>query len=172
MLERLRWPMVFELRECDESLLGRSMHEFDLSWDYAAEPELVHRTFLGFMGEEPWSPGFLGVDWQTPRGQLGDAVMDEFYVFMAMRVRVLSHVPGRRSVARVERWSLPLATRMLQVVETTPLEAGGTHLRYRVAYDVLPLVAPLHPPVAFAFREWFTASLRGLQRYLDAHPDG
>jgi hypothetical protein len=166
LVNQARWPMVFRLRPCDESLLGRSTHRFDLHWDYDADPDVVHRTFFGFMGDEPWSPGFQRVVWRTPPGELDGAVMDELYSFMAMRVRVIDHVPGCRSVAYVERWSLPLATRMLQVIETTPLANGRTRLRYRIAYDVPLAFWPLHPPVAYAFRTWFRASFRGLERYL------
>lgn len=64
----------------------------------------MHRCSLAFVGDPPWSPGFLGVDWWTPAGELDGAVMDELYTFMAMRVRMIEHVPGRRSVAYIERW--------------------------------------------------------------------
>lgn len=168
---RVRWPMTFSLRPSDASLVGRSTHSFDLHWDYDAPPEVVHATFLGFLGDESWSPGFLGIDWHTPVGVLDRALMDEFYVFMAMRVRVVEHVAGRRTVATVERWSLPLATEMVEVVELETLPNGRTRLRFRVAYNVARVFWPLHPPVGFAFRQWFLASFRGLERYLAKHAD-
>lgn len=171
-LTRLRWPMPFRLEECDASLCEHAREGFVLSWDYDAPPELVHRTFLGFQGDEPWAPGLLGVEWLTQVGELNHAVMDEFYVFMSMRVRVIEHVPARRSVAVVERWSLPLARRMVQIVETTTLASGRTRLTYRVAYEVPPALRWLHPPIAAAFQRWFRLSLRGLQRYLERHPTG
>lgn len=170
-LRDLHWPMWFTLQPCDASLLGRSTHELDVHWDYDASPHYVHHTFFGFSGDEPWAPGFVGVEWLTAQGELDRAVMDEFYTFMAMRVRVVEHVPSTRSVAWVERWSLPLARRMLQVIETTPLPDGRTRLRYRVAYDVPRRFWLFHPPVARLFRAWFLASLRGLDRYLKAHPE-
>ncbi|MDB4930232.1 MAG: hypothetical protein JWM10_2716 [Myxococcaceae bacterium] len=162
----LRWPMIFALRPSDASLLGRCTHSFDLHWDYDAAPDVVHRSFLGFVGQEPWSPGFLGVDWLTPPGELDGAVMDEFYAFMAMRVRVIEHALGRRSVVTVERWSLPMATEMVELVELDALPSGKTRLRFRVAYNVPRIFWPFHPLVALAFRRWFLASFRGLDRYL------
>jgi hypothetical protein len=167
MMTKLRWPMPFRLQDCDASLLERARERLSLSQDYAAPPDVVHRTFLGFGGDEAWAPGFLGVRWLTREGELDRAVMDEFYVFMSMRVRVIEHVPARRSVAVVERWSLPLARRMVQVVETTPLADGRTRLTYEVAYDVPPALRWLHPPIAAVFERWFALSLRGLARYLE-----
>jgi hypothetical protein len=94
--------------------------------------------------------------------------MDELYAFMSMRVRVIEHVPGARSVAYVERWSMPLATRMVQVVETYVVPSGRTRLRYRVAYDPPRIFAPMVSPVEYLFRRWFEASLRGPERMLVA----
>ena len=167
----LRWPMVFWLEPVDASFLERAARRFDLHHDYDAPPDVVHRSFLGFVGDPPWSPGFVGVDWWTPPRQLDGAVMDELYAFMSMRVRVIEHVPGARSVAYVERWSMPLATRMVQLVETYTVPGGRTRLRYRVAYDPPRIFAPMVSPVEYLFRRWFEASLRGLERTLAATQD-
>ena len=163
---RIRWPMIFRLEPADASLLERASHGFTLEREYDAAPDVVHQRFLTFVGDEAWSPGFLGVDWWTPKGELDGAVMDELYAFMAMRVRILEHTPARRSLSCVERWSLPLAVRMVQLIETEPLEAGGTRLRYRVAYDPPRLATPFVPPVQWAFKRWFELSLDGLGKML------
>jgi hypothetical protein len=166
---KVRWPMIFRLQPATESLMATARHGLDVSHDYDASPERVHRTFLAFVGEPPWSPGFLGVDWWTEAERLDHAVMDELYSFMRMRVHVIEHELGKRSVAYVSRWSMPLATRMVQVIETTRLANGKTRLRYRVAYDPPKVFEHLVPPVAWAFRKWFEASLRGLDHYLRTH---
>jgi hypothetical protein len=168
---RLRWPMIFRLEPVDASFLDRATRGFDLHHDYDAPPDVVHRSFLGFVGDPPWSPGFMGVDWWTPRGELDGAVMDELYAFMSMRVCVIEHEPGARSVAYVDRWSLPLATRMVQLVETFTLPSGKTRLRYRVAYDPPRIFSPLVPPVEWLFDRWFRVSLKGLSRTLAAMPE-
>ena len=92
--------------------------------------------------------------------------MDELYSFMAMRVRVIEHTPGERSVAYVDRWSLPLAVRMVQLVETFVLPNGQTRLRYRVAYDPPRVFRLFVPPVEWLFEKWFRMSLEGLGRLL------
>lgn len=166
----LRWPMAFRLEPADASLLERASHGFDLFHDYEAPPDVVHRSFLGFVGDPPWSPGFVGVDWWTPEGELDGAVMDELYAFMSMRVCVIEHEPGRRSVAYVDRWSLPLARRMVQLVETWTLPNGKTRLRYRVAYDPPKVFVPVAPPVEWLFERWFRVSLRGLAKLLHETP--
>ena len=160
--------MIFKLERADGSLLATASNGFDLHHDYDAPPDLVHRSFLGFVGDPPWSPGFVGVDWWTPEGELDGAVMDELYAFMSMRVRVIEHEPGVRSVAYVDRWSMPLATRMAQIVETFSLPDGKTRLRYRVAYDPPRIFKPFVPPMEWLFEKWFRASLSGLARLLDA----
>ncbi|MEY4578069.1 MAG: hypothetical protein RL701_2772 [Pseudomonadota bacterium] len=162
---------MFRLETADESLLATARHQLDVSHDYAAAPELVHRSFLAFVGDPPWSPGFLGVDWWTEAERLDNAVMDELYAFMRMRVHVIEHVLGQRSVAYVSRWSLPLAVRMVQVIELTRPSPGISRLRYRVAYDAPRLFERMVPPVEWAFRTWFEASLCGLDRHLRAHPE-
>lgn len=163
----LRWPMIFRLEPVDLGFLDRASHRFDLHHDYAAPPDVVHRSFLGFVGDPPWSPGFMGVDWWTPPGALAGAVMDELYAFMTMRVRVVEHVPATRSVAYVERWSLPLAVRMVQLVETFVVEDGRTRLRYRIGFDVPWIFRPFIAPVQWGFERWFERSLRNLARVVE-----
>jgi hypothetical protein len=164
--------MLFRLEPANASLLESAMYGFSLQRDYRAPPDVVHRSFLAFVGEPPWSPGFLGVDWWTPQGVLEGAVMDELYAFMAMRVHVFEHTRGRRSLSYVERWSLPLARRMVQLIETDPLPDGGTRLRYRIAYDPPAIFARFVPPVQWAFKRWFEVSLDGLGRLVDAESRG
>lgn len=161
--------MVFRLSPCDESLLETASNGFELHHDYDAPPEHVHRSFLAFVGEPPWSPGFLGVDWWTQPNELDSAVMDELYAFMAMRVHVISHKLGERSVAYVSRWSLPLATRMVQVITVSVLPNGKTRLHYRIAYDPPAVFRLFVPPVQWAFLRWFEVSLQRLERCLDAY---
>lgn len=164
--------MLFRLEPVDVTFLDRAANGFDLHHDYDVPPDVVHRSFLGFVGDPPWSPGFVGVDWWTPEGQLDGAVMDELYLFMSMRVRVVEHTPGARSVAYVDRWSMPLARRMVQLVETYVLPTGRTRLRYRVAYDPPSIFVPFAPPVEWLFEKWFERSLSGLGRLLNTPKAG
>ena len=164
---RVRWPMIFRMEKADASLFERASNRFELSHEYRAEPDVVHRSFLAFVGDPPWSPGFLGVDWWTPKGELDGAVMDELYAFMTMRVCVLEHTPGRRSLAYVDRWSLPLAKRMVQLILTDPIGEGRTRLTYRIAYDPPRLATPVVWPVEWLFKRWFEVSLRGLSRIVE-----
>lgn len=162
----LRWPMWWSMEKPDVSLIESAKHLIDVTHEYDAPPEKVQKSFLGFVGEPPWSPGFMGVDWWTPARELDGAVMDELYSFMAMRVEVMEHTPGSRTVAWVSRWSLPFATKMVQLVETKPRAGGGTTMRYRVAYVPPWLVAWAVPMVAGIFKWWFKKSLSGLEGYL------
>jgi hypothetical protein len=163
--------MAFRLEPVTEAFLAQAPNRIDASHDYDAPPERVHRSFLAFVGDPPWSPGFRGVDWWTPPGELDHATMDELYTFMRMRVHVVEHVLGVRSVAYISRWSLPLATRMVQIIELSRLPSGKTRLDYHVGYQPPKIFTPFVPPVAWAFTRWFEASLRGLDHYLTTHPE-
>lgn len=165
----VRWPMIFRLSPCDETLLSTARNGFELHHDYDAPPAHVHRSFLAFVGEPPWSPGFLGVDWWSTPHELDRAVMDELYAFMAMRVHVIEHKLGERSVAYVSRWSLPLATRMVQVITVSKLENGKSRLHYRIAYDPPAVFRAFVPPVQRAFVWWFELSLQRLERCLASY---
>jgi len=160
--------MAFHLESADASLLATAKFGFTLERTYSPPPELVHRCFVAFVGDPPWAPGLLGVDWWTPKGVLDGAVLDELYAFMSMRVRVTEHTPGRRSLMVVDRWSLPLARRMVQLVTTEALPDGRTKLVYQVAYDPPAIFTPLVAPVQWAFKRWFEISLDRLGPLLDA----
>ena len=60
-----RVPMVFELEPVDASFMDRAHNKMDVHRDYDSTPERVHSGFLGFVGDPPWSPGFVGLDWWT-----------------------------------------------------------------------------------------------------------
>ena len=106
----------------------------------------------------------MGVDWWTPKGVLADAIFDELYLFMTMRV----HVPGARSVVRVDRWSLPLARWMIQRIETCVMPDGRTRLRYRIGFDAPWIFRMFVPPLRWLFRKWFAVSLKRLARVVES----
>jgi hypothetical protein len=82
---------------------------------------------------------------------------------------VIEHKLGERSVAYVSRWSLPLATRMVQVITVSRLDNGKTRLNYRIAYDPPAVFRAFVPPVQWAFVRWFEVSLQRLERCLAAY---
>ena len=168
---RVRWPMPFRLEPADASLFETAKFGFSLEHDYRAPPDVVHKSFLAFVGDPPWSPGFLGVDWWTPKGQLDGAVMDELYAFMSIgRSDVIEHTPGRRSLTYVERWSMPLARRMVQLIADRSAARGRHPAEVPNCLRSSGIFSRLVPPIQWAFKEWFEISLTDLHCWSTAIP--
>lgn len=155
-----RWPLVVGLEPAGLELLETADHIFDLEAAVAASPEdAIATLFNGSLGSKV--PGLLGFTWHTPEGELQDAVVDEAFVFMTLRLRTVVWEPGRRLAMSVDRCSLPLGRSMLQVVDATPAP-GGCRVRWRIAVRFLPLMAPAAPLLLPAFGKLFDSTLAAL----------
>jgi len=161
-----RWPMLFSLAPADASLVDRADHVIDVRAYLPAPPHEAHRVLSGLEDNPAWVVGFVRVDWLSEPGVADDALVDETFRFMTLRVRVVENVPGRRWVATVLESSLPLGTRMVQVVELSRAPDGGTDLRWRIAYDLPRALQPANRLVMPLFRAMFTRSVENLARFL------
>lgn len=158
----LRWPLLFRLDPSDRALLGRA--------DYVYEFERVVKAQAGtvlsamFDGRpESAAPGFVRFHWHTPIGEFRDAIMDETFVFMNIRMRTVQYEPGRGLSISVDRCSMPLASQMLQDMELTPVD-GGTLFRWRIAVRYRRDTAFMAPLVTPMFRWLFATTLARLER--------
>ncbi|MGC4083052.1 MAG: hypothetical protein QM736_13315 [Vicinamibacterales bacterium] len=90
-------------------------------------------------------------------GEFADAVLDEVFVFMTIRMRTVEYEPGRL-VLSVERCSLPLARQMVQVIEFTDTP-DGCRFRSRIAVTFRRDTGWASPTVIPLFRRLFLATL-------------
>lgn len=152
-------PLPFRFAPTDDGLVDRADVCFRLHAHTRADPT---RALHAFFPEDGRLAGRLvrGMAWSTPVGELSGAVIEERLPFMALRMRVLDHVPGRRLVVEVEACTLPLAREMVQVIEVRP-DGGRTRIDWVIALTVpgpiRPVQSLLQPPFAAMFRSLLDA---------------
>src|SRR6478752_6011555 len=118
MASRLRWPLTFPLQPSALDLLDRADYVYDLERNINATGDAALKAFFddGLAREVADMRGFI---WQTPQGEFADAVVDEMFVYMTLRMRTVAYVPGERLAMSIDRCSLPLGRQMLPVMEPT-----------------------------------------------------
>ena len=158
----LQWPLLFALESSDSTLLDRADYVYEFERTIAGTPDAVLSAMFDGRPESS-APGCVGFHWYTPSGDLHDAVMDERFVFMNIRMRTVAYEPGRRLAVSIDRCSMPLATQMLQEMDVVPVD-GGTRFRWRIAVRyrrdtgfMAPLVKPL-------FRMMFSTTVDRLEK--------
>jgi len=157
----LQWPMLFALEPSDDSILTSAdyIYEFERTINASGEDALTAM----FDGLPPSAaPGFVRFVWHGPVGELADAVIDETFVFMNLRMRTVAYEPGRRLVLSIDRCSMPLARQMAQCIDITPAE-GGCRFRWRIAVRYRRDTGFASPVVVPLFRRLFEATINRLQ---------
>lgn len=157
---RLRWPLAFGLTPSGLALLDDADFVYDLTRFVPGSGEAaIGRMFDGSLGRAV--PGLMGFTWHTPAGELADAVVDEAFVFMTLRLRTVAYTPGRHLAMSVDRCSLPLGSQMIEVIDAVP-EGDGCRLRWRIAVRYWPGMAPAAPALTPLFRRLFERTLDAL----------
>jgi FAD/FMN-containing dehydrogenase len=159
---RARWPLPFVLEPCDLSLLDHPDHLFDLRARIDLPPERAPTSLFDGTIRPPL---LTDVVWYTPPGRLDHGLLDEHFAFFALRLRTEVHDEGRRVVAVAERTSMPVATRIIEVIEATPAGAGSD-VRWRIAMTFDPRTRGLAPAALPLFGWLFRETLaRGARQY-------
>jgi hypothetical protein len=160
---RLRWPLWCSLAPSTLDLLERADYLYDLRRDFAVPGEVVTQAFFddALVGTVA---GLRGFTWQTAPGVFAGARVDEYFVFMSLRLRTVAYEPGLRLAMSIDRCSLPLGRQMLQVMDVTPRPDGGCHLRWRIAVRYVPGMSVLAPMVTPLFQRVFERMLNGVER--------
>lgn len=160
---RLRWPLMFSLQPSTLELLGDADYLYDLEREFNAPGDAVVRTFFDDALAREMA-GLLGFTWHTPPGEFADAVIEEAFVYLSLRMRAIAYEPSVRLAMSIERCSLPLGRQMLEVIDTTPLPAGRCRVRWRIAVRYLPGTAFLAPALTPLFRTMFEQTLDAVER--------
>jgi hypothetical protein len=164
---RLGWPLMFALQPSTLDLLDHADYLYDLKRDFDAPAQLVvHAFFADALA--PAVAGLHGFTWHTPAGRFDNAVVDEHFVYMALRMRTVTHEPGVRLAMSIDRCSLPLGRQMLQVMDTTPLASGGCRFHWRIAVRYLPGMSAVAPALTPVFRKMFEQTLDAVERIIPA----
>lgn len=158
----LRWPLLFRLDPSDPSLLGRADYVYEFERLIKAPADVALSAM--FDGQPASAaPGLMRFLWHTPVGEFPDALMDETFLFMNIRMRTVHYEPGQRLAVSIDRCSLPLAAQMLQDLEFTPVD-GGTRFRWRIAVKYRRDTGFMAPMVTPMFRWLFSTTISRLQK--------
>lgn len=159
-----KWPLFFKFGPADTSLFDTASHVIDARHHIPAPIEEVARI-MWFEVTPEWLVAHVGLDWLTEHNVPKDAVVDMTFAFMTMRGKVVELDWPRKWAAHITASSMPLATSMIEGVELEP--AGeGTDVRWRIAYNVPRVVAPVNLMVKPFFQWMFQRSLENLARYV------
>ena len=165
----MRWPLLFGLQSSSLDLLDRADYVYDFHRHFKSGGDAVFTAFFDNALIAGVS-GLQGFTWHTAVGRFDNAVVDELFVYMSLRMRTVSYVPCARLAMSIDRCSLPLGRQMLQVMEATPDRDGGCLFRWRIAVRYLPGMAAAAPAVTPLFRRMFEASLAAVEQQLAGAP--
>jgi len=155
--------MPFAFQPADTTLLDRADHVFDLRARLRGPPQdVLAALFDVTQGLDV--PGLFGATWHGPAVFKLGAVYDERFPYMTLRLRVIEHEPAARIAVCVDACTLPIGRRMVQLGEATPLEGGGTELRWRIGLELLPWTRPGAAAVFPLFHPTFDGTMRALKR--------
>jgi len=139
---RRTWPpLVCGFTPTTPSFAGEARFAIDHSAWIPAPPEQVYDEFSNCPHGREWVDQFVRLDVLTPDAPPDQRVYDEAFTFMSVRVRTLEAERGKRWLASIDRCTLPIAKKVLQVVTFEPVN-GGTHFRWRIYYSPSWIVRP------------------------------
>jgi FAD/FMN-containing dehydrogenase len=155
----VRWPLVFDLEPIGVDFIAEATRHFNFSMECFADPDQLFDAMVHMDDAAEWMDQFVRMekDEHDP-----EHVFDEHYTFMRLRGRTLIADRPRRWVARIEAASLPLATRLIEVVEIGRQPSGRTHLSWRISLDPHPLTMPIENGLRSIFERLFDRSLQRL----------
>ncbi len=157
---------MFKLQPTDLSFVGRAPFSFDAESIVKAPAPEVLRTLHMLHEGKSLLPFFKGAHWQTGDGQVGDAQVVKLW-FMSLRAQFIHQEPGHLHCYSITGCSLPLARQMLEEIRCTPRADGHTLLEFRVHYDPLPAMMPLHSTIRPFFDWFFKRITRNTARYFE-----
>jgi hypothetical protein len=160
--------LLFIYSPATVDFLDQAEQTLDFEADMEASPEAVYDVMAKTISAQIWVKYLCCVDRFTDPDD-PEAVFDETFWFMTLRIRTIVAARGERWAASVDAGSLPLAVRMLEVVDLTPLEGGRTHFRWRICFDLPWYLKPFFPLVKPFFDHLFSASTRQLASFMTTY---
>jgi hypothetical protein len=156
---------MFRLSPCPTDFVDTAPARFELQADLAGTPEQVFEVVSSIQHEAEWFPDFKEAHWVTDGPPGAGSTRDYRLTYLRLIEQFTVWKPGEHLAFWVSDCSLPLLSRFSEDYRFRPNFAGGTNLHWRVLYQPLGIVRPLHP----VLRPWFARDFRKAMANLAAH---
>jgi hypothetical protein len=153
---------MFRLSPCPPDFVETAPARFELEADLAGTPEQVFEVVSSIAHEARWFPDFKQAHWVTPGPPGAGATRDYRLSYLRLIEHFTVWKPGEHLVFWVSACSLPLLSRFLEDYQFRPTPDGGTHLCWRVVYQPLAILRPLHPVIRPFFAKDFEKAMANL----------
>lgn len=156
---------MFRLASCPPDFAVRPPFSFDHRLTLAGTPEQVFDVVTSVEHESQWFPDFREAHWLAEPGV--GAVRDYRLAYMRLLEHFTVWEPGRRLEFWVSQWSIPMLRRFLESYRFEPRGSSHTEMFWRIAYQPLWYLRPLHPIVRPMFARDFRKAARQLETYCE-----
>ncbi|MFE3023014.1 SRPBCC family protein [Nocardia tengchongensis] len=121
-------------------------------------------------GQAGWANGYRATTWYSNARAAG-SIRDIHLRWITVRERFLAWEPAARFTFGADAMSIPLASRMIEDISFTPIDARHCTLTWQVHLDPAPVLAPVESRFAASMlTPMFEAFAAGLADYAAAHP--
>jgi hypothetical protein len=153
---------MFRLSPCPTGFVDTAPARFEMQADLAGTPEQVFEVVSSIEHEAKWFPDFKQARWvgEGPPGV--GATRDYRLSYLRLTEHFNVWKPGEHLAFWVSACSLPLLSRFMEDYRFRPNFAGGTHLNWRVLYQPLGVLRPLHPVIRPFFARDFDKAMTNL----------
>jgi len=134
-----------------------------------AAPERVFEVFATAENQRDWFQDFVACRWTTPEPHGVGSEREIELKILTVKERFLAWEPGKRLTFALYASSLPLVDGMVEDMLFEPMGAGKTRFTWRVHYTPKLFIRPFHPILRVVFGKMFTASTKGVAKYITTH---
>jgi hypothetical protein len=144
--------------------LASPPEHMDFEQDVAASADAVFAILADTDRMSLWLDDFVGAEWLgEPRGGAGSRRRVRLRTLTVIE-RFVAWEPGKRFAFTMEAISLPIVRAVGEDMRLEAVGEGRCRVRWRVAYDPVPLARLVHPLIRWNFGRLFRKSLVNLKR--------